>query len=171
MGETADQTRREIEQTRQHMTDTINRLESEVRSVLDWRARVRARPWMYVGIAVATGFVLAGGPWRATGHAVRAIRRSRQTPLQRLGEAAGARLDQVSEAVQSQVSGAVAQWPVTATVDQRPQGNIVRTSVKVGRSPVWEKFALRSVDSAAGTVAAILTNRVLQEMRGSDAKR
>lgn len=81
MGEDASQTRREIEATRQQMTDRINQLESAVRATLDWQARVRSKPWLYVGLALAAGFLVAGGPKRGMTHAYRAIRRTARPAL------------------------------------------------------------------------------------------
>ncbi len=168
MGETTDQTRREIERTRENMTRTINQLEAEVRHTLDWKARVRTRPWMYVGIALATGFVLAGGPWRATSHSFRAIRRARQTPLQRLQETAAHRLDEFGNAIRDGSGKALRNLPIGVTVDgASSNGKVQRADVMIGPPPpMWERLALRAGEAGATAAASILTNRLLEEMKG-----
>src|SRR6185437_9850389 len=64
---TAERTRQQIEETRLHISSTIVELEAEVRQTLDWRARVRARPWLYAGLAMGVGFLIAGGPGHLLG--------------------------------------------------------------------------------------------------------
>jgi ElaB/YqjD/DUF883 family membrane-anchored ribosome-binding protein len=59
-----DDIRRDIEQTRESMTDKMERIESrvddkvnDVRRTIDLRAQVGAHPWLAVGAAMAAGFV------------------------------------------------------------------------------------------------------------------
>ena len=136
MGEDADQTRREIEATRQQMTDRINQLEAAVRSTLDWQERVRGKPWLYVGIALAAGFLVAGGPKRGITHAYRAIRGSTRGTL---------------------------------ALPELPEPKRAPKKAPEPSTPFPERLALRLAESAATAAAAILTNRLLQEMSGEDA--
>lgn len=46
------------------MSATLDALDAHVRQAADWKARVRQRPWLYVGLAAVTGFLVAGGPGR-----------------------------------------------------------------------------------------------------------
>jgi hypothetical protein len=58
MGETPDEIKREIEQTRERISSNLNQLETRVRDVLDWRAQFDRRPWAFVGGAFGAAFLL-----------------------------------------------------------------------------------------------------------------
>jgi hypothetical protein len=68
MGETPDEIKREIEQTRERITTNLNQLEHRVRGALDWRSQFDRRPWAFVGGAFGAAFLLgwltAPGPSR-----------------------------------------------------------------------------------------------------------
>jgi ElaB/YqjD/DUF883 family membrane-anchored ribosome-binding protein len=58
MGETPDEIKREIEQTRERIGANLNQLEHRVRSAMDWRAQFDRRPWAFVGGAFGAAFLL-----------------------------------------------------------------------------------------------------------------
>jgi hypothetical protein len=67
MGETTDQLRDQVDQTRDDASRTIQEIEDRVSSAtqqvkdqLDWRHQVQQRPLMSVGLAVIGGMVLGG---------------------------------------------------------------------------------------------------------------
>jgi len=68
MGETPDEIKREIEQTRERISSNLTQLERRVESALDWRAQFDRRPWAFLGGAAGAGFLLgwitAPGPSR-----------------------------------------------------------------------------------------------------------
>ncbi len=65
MGESSAETYSEILATRERMSATLDELGGRVRKAADWKAQVRARPWLFAGLALAAGFLVAGGPRRA----------------------------------------------------------------------------------------------------------
>ncbi len=61
MGEvkrTSEEIQREIERVRQDLASKVGALEQTFRDQLDWRQQVRERPLLFVGGALALGFVL-----------------------------------------------------------------------------------------------------------------
>jgi hypothetical protein len=68
MGETPDEIKREIEQTRERISSNLAQLEQRVHTALDWRAQFDRRPWAFVGGAFGAAFLLgwitAPGPSR-----------------------------------------------------------------------------------------------------------
>jgi hypothetical protein len=64
VGETLDETRLEVAAHRSNMEATASELESRVRHAVDFKARFRENPALFVGIAAGTVFLVAGGPMR-----------------------------------------------------------------------------------------------------------
>ena len=58
MGETPDQIKREIEQTRERIGANLTQLEQRARTALDWRSQFDRRPWAFVGGAFGVAFLL-----------------------------------------------------------------------------------------------------------------
>jgi hypothetical protein len=58
MGETADQIRSEIEETRAKLGQDLNDLEYKVKQETDWRLHVRRRPWRYLGAVFAASMIM-----------------------------------------------------------------------------------------------------------------
>lgn len=51
MGETADEIRNQIEETRAKIGQDLNELEHKVRRETDWRVHFDRRPWAFMGAA------------------------------------------------------------------------------------------------------------------------
>ena len=68
MGETPDEIKREIEETRQRIGANLSQLENRAKQALDWRSQFARRPWAFVGGAFGAAFLLgwltAPGPSR-----------------------------------------------------------------------------------------------------------
>ena len=64
MGETLDETRVEIEAHRSQMEAEASELEGRVRHALDFKARFRENPALFVGLGAGAVFLVAGGPMR-----------------------------------------------------------------------------------------------------------
>jgi hypothetical protein len=72
MGQTAAETKREIAETRDQLTQTLSALETKAHAALDWRARLRSNPPLWatlagtgVAVLIVTGLLLApASPWR-----------------------------------------------------------------------------------------------------------
>ncbi|HEX6127639.1 MAG TPA: hypothetical protein VF071_01305 [Candidatus Limnocylindria bacterium] len=64
MGETLAETRIEIETHRAQMEAEASELESRVRHALDFKARFRENPALFVGLGAGAVFLIAGGPMR-----------------------------------------------------------------------------------------------------------
>jgi ElaB/YqjD/DUF883 family membrane-anchored ribosome-binding protein len=59
MGQTTDEIKHEIEQTRSRLGQEINELEYRVKRAADWRVHFDRHPWWFVGAAFA-GALLIG---------------------------------------------------------------------------------------------------------------
>ena len=64
MGETLAETRLEIEAHRSQMEAEASELEGRVRHALDFKARFRENPALFVGLGAGAVFLVAGGPMR-----------------------------------------------------------------------------------------------------------
>ena len=64
MGETLAETRVAIDAHRSEMESTASELEARVRHAVDFKARFRENPALFVGLAAGTVFLVAGGPIR-----------------------------------------------------------------------------------------------------------
>lgn len=58
MGETAEEIRRHIEDTRGRLGQHLNALEYSVRREMNWRVQFGRRPWLFLGSAFALAFLL-----------------------------------------------------------------------------------------------------------------
>lgn len=65
MDQTADQIKREIEETRERISETTSEIGERIRSTFDWRQQVAEHPWAAVGMAAAAGFLLGAAGARA----------------------------------------------------------------------------------------------------------
>lgn len=64
MGETLAETRVEVDAQRHEVEQTAEQLKARVRYLLDFKARFRDNPLLFVGIAGGTIFLVTGGPVR-----------------------------------------------------------------------------------------------------------
>ena len=71
MGETLAETRVEVEAQRADMQRTATELEARVRHALDFKARFKENPALFIGLGVGAAFLVVGGPSRVA----RALRR------------------------------------------------------------------------------------------------
>lgn len=172
MGETAAETQREIGETRNEISTTLDELETALRRLLDWQARVRRQPMLYAGIALAAGFLVAGGPVRAATHLYWRIR-----PSARRKALANRYLLQLQETLDDTLGGlppgvadrARALRVVIGKTDKhaRPDGTIVIER----KGTAMEQVVARASEAAATTATAILTKRLLDEMSGAPPAR
>ena len=58
MGETADQIRNQIEQTRDRLGQDLSALEYRVKQETDWRVQINRRPWLFIGAAFGLALLL-----------------------------------------------------------------------------------------------------------------
>jgi hypothetical protein len=78
MGETLAETRVEVDAQRQQVEQTAEQLKARVRYLLDFKARFRDNPLLFVGIAGGTIFLVTGGPVRTARLLRRRIRPTTQ---------------------------------------------------------------------------------------------
>ncbi|HET6746208.1 MAG TPA: hypothetical protein VFH90_10235 [Candidatus Limnocylindria bacterium] len=71
MGETLAETRVEVEAQRADNQRTATELEARVRRALDFKARFKENPALFIGLGVGAAFLVVGGP----GRVARALRR------------------------------------------------------------------------------------------------
>jgi hypothetical protein len=120
---------------------------------------------MYIGIALATGFVLSGGPFRLVRHVLGAFKHEPRTPLERLPLVPTDRLADLSDVAQERLRDVMERIPVGAAVVRQSDGAITRVAIGPA-PPVWERLALRAGETAAITAATLLVNRLIQELKG-----
>ena len=66
MGETLAETRVEIDEQRAQVERTADELQARVRHALDFKARFRENPLLFIGIGAGTLYLVTGGPiWTA----------------------------------------------------------------------------------------------------------
>jgi hypothetical protein len=58
---TPEEIRASIEQNRQELGESLERLRDEVTQLTDWRARLRAHQTQLLPVAVLAGFIAGGG--------------------------------------------------------------------------------------------------------------
>jgi hypothetical protein len=58
MGESSDQIEEQIHRTREDLRDNLNELQEKVKSVLDWRTHLEARPLGVLTLALGGGMLL-----------------------------------------------------------------------------------------------------------------
>lgn len=167
MGETAAQTQQEIGQTRNSMTATLDELEAAVRDLLDWQSRVRGRPLLYAGIALAAGFVAAGGPGRAIKHTYWLVRPSAKRKatenryLHQLQNTLDQTLGGLPSPVAEQAKG------LRLVIDRTdPSTKSDGTIIIERKGSTWEQLALRAAEAGATAAASLITKRLLDEMNG-----
>lgn len=167
MAETAAQTQQDIARTRGDMTATLNELEAAVRELLDWQTRVRRQPLLYAGIALAAGFLIAGGPGRALKHGYWLIRPSAKRKAQ-----ANRYLQHLQETLDETLGGlplnvAEQAKSLRLTIDRTdPSAKSDGTVVIERKSSTFEQLAGKAIEAAAATAAGLITKRLLDEMNG-----
>jgi hypothetical protein len=149
------------------MTATLDELEAAVRELLDWQSRVRGRPALYAGAALAAGFVLAGGPGRALKHTYWRLR-----PSAKRKAMANRYLLQLREALDQTLGG----LPLSVAEEARdlrvtinrtdPTAKRDGTIVIEQKGSTWEQLAGRAVEAGAAVAAGLITKRLLDEMDG-----
>ncbi|MGI8912535.1 MAG: hypothetical protein ACR2JY_01895 [Chloroflexota bacterium] len=156
-----------IARTRGDMTATLDELEAAVRDLLDWQARVRRQPLLYAGIALAAGFVIAGGPKRGLKHGYWLIRPSAKRKAQ-----ANRYLRQLQETLDETLGGlpmivAEQAKDLRLTINRTdPKAKSEGTIVIERKSSTFELLAARGIEAAAAAAAGLLTKRLLDEMNG-----
>lgn len=164
---TPTQTQQAIARTRGDMTVTLNELEAAVRDLLDWQARVRQQPLLYAGIALAVGFVIAGGPGRAIKHGYWLIRPSAKHKAQ-----ANRYLLHLQETLDETLGGlplnvAEQAKDLRLTINRTdPKAKSEGTIIIERKSSTFEQLAGKATEVAAATAAGLITKRLLDEMNG-----
>ncbi|GEM_PF-5381236 len=152
------------------MTEILDQLEATVRDLLDWQTRVRRQPWLYAGIALAAGFVLAGGPGRAIKHSYYGVR-----PSALRKKLANRYMGQLRQTLDGTIAGlppGVAdlakdlRFEINATdPNARSDGTIVIEHKASG----LDLAITRAAETAASVAAAMLTKRLIDELDPSTA--
>jgi hypothetical protein len=66
MGETLAETRVEVDAQRKEVEQTADRLQARVRHTLDFKARFRENPLLFIGVGAGALYIVSGGPiWTA----------------------------------------------------------------------------------------------------------
>jgi hypothetical protein len=160
-----------IARTRGAMSATLDELEAAVRDLLDWQSRVRRQPLLYAGVALAAGFVIAGGPKRGLKHGYWLLRPSAKRKAQ-----ANRYLLHLQETLDQTLGGlpmSVAEQArdLRLTINRTdPRAKSEGTIVIERRSSTFENLAGKAIEVAAGTAAGLITKRILDEMNGGSGR-
>jgi len=160
-----------IARTRGAMSATLDELEAAVRDLLDWQSRVRRQPLLYAGIALAAGFVIAGGPKRGLKHGYWLIRPSakRKAQANRYLLHLKATLDETLGGLPLNVAEQAKDLRLTINRTD-PKAKSEGTIVIERKSSTFETLAGRAIEVAAGTAAGLITKRLLDEMNGGSGR-
>lgn len=173
MGETLDQTRLEIAQQRAYIEATVAR----IREALDFRRRFRENPALFVGIGVATAFMVLGGPRRAFSAMRRrlspttaekvydALPEPMQAWVDMLAESAGPRAVEVRDALIDELR----RWRHDPIKDRKAREALARQMVEGPPGPA--RTAWKAAEAALTLVAAALARRAIARFLTDEADR
>jgi len=132
---------------------------------------VRRQPLLYAGIALAVGFVIAGGPGRALKHGYWLIR-----PNAKRKAEANQYLLQLQETLDETLGGLplnVAEQAknLRLTINRTdPKAKSDGIIVIERKGTMLEQLATKATEVAAATATGLITKRLLDEMNGGAAK-
>ncbi|HLG74274.1 MAG TPA: hypothetical protein VK009_27955 [Chloroflexota bacterium] len=175
MGQRPDTLEREIVASRERMSQTIDRMERELRRAVDWRTKVRDNPVPYVLGGVIVLYLLIGGP-RRTAELIRRARPRPKTKFEKL-------IEQLPEPIAERLAPPVHQ----AVVNLQDVPDTLRKTVreaqkerdkqlqreeeerlrKAARATMWERLLVKAAEAAgtalAAALAKTLSERLLKE--------
>lgn len=175
MGQRADTLEREIVASRERMSQTIDRMEHELRRTMDWRTRVRENPMPYIVGGVVVLYLLVGGP-RRTAQLIKSQRPRPKTKFEQLVEQLP---DPIAERLAPPLHEAVVNLQdvpdnlrkVVREAQKERDKQIQREEEerlrRAARATMWERLLVKAAE-AAGTAAAaaavkVLSDRLLRE--------
>lgn len=154
------------------MTATVDELETAIRDLLDWQAKVRRQPTLYAAVALAAGFVLAGGPGRLLKHTYWLVR-----PSAKRRAAENQYMRELRETLDETIAGLP---PIVGEQARRLRFAIARTDpharsdgtiVIEHKGSALDRAVVRFAETAAATAASIVTSRLIEEMGGGSEKK
>ena len=151
------------------MSRTLDELEAAVHRTLDWQARVQRQPLLYAGVALAVGFVVAGGPGRLIRHTYYRLRPAARDKA--LANQYTLRLRSTLDQTLGGLPPVVAeQAKALRLIIQRtdPKAKSDGTIVIEHKPSAVDRALVGFAETAASTAATILINRLLQEMDGKE---
>jgi len=175
VGQRPDTLEREIVASRERMSQTIDRMERELRRAVDWRTKVRDNPVPYVLGGVIVLYLLIGGP-RRTAELIRRARPRPKTKFEKL-------IEQLPEPIAERLAPPVHQ----AVVNLQDVPDTLRKTVreaqkerdkqlqreeeerlrKAARATMWERLLVKAAEAAgtalAAALAKTLSERLLKE--------
>lgn len=154
------------------MSATVDELEAAIRDLLDWQAKVRRQPMLYAAVALAAGFVAAGGPGRLLKHTYWLVRpgakqralanRSMRDLKDTLDQTIGGLPPEVGEQAKR------LRFTINRTDPRAPSDG---TIVIEHKGSAMDRALVRGAEVAAATAAAIITRRLIDEMNGESANK
>ena len=172
MGQRPDTLEREIVASRERMSQTIDRMERELRRAADWRTTVRDNPVPYILGGAIVLYLLVGGP-RRTAELIRRSRPKPKTKFEKLVEQlpepiaerlappvheAMLNLQDVPENLRKMVRDAQKERNKQV---QREEEERLR---KAARATMWERILVKAAEAAGTALAAALAKSLSERL-------
>lgn len=170
MGETLAETRVEVDAQRKEVEQTAEQLRARVRYLLDFKARFRDNPLLFVGIAGGTIFLVTGGPVR-TARLLR--RRLRPTTQEKAYDALPSAMqkwvDSVvqdygprAERARESLAEEIVKWRLGPLKNKRARKQLAKAIAEGPPGP--SRTAWKVAETAATIITAALVRRGVEAM-------
>ena len=168
MGETLAETQLEVAAQRADNDRMANELEARVRHAVDFKARFRENPALFIGLGVGAAFLVVGGPKRAaralrrrmrpTGaeQAYDALPKSMQAWVDTLASEVGPKAGQAREALVEELQ----RWRREPVKDKKARRELAKAMVEGPPGP--QRTAWKAAEAALTLVSAALARRAIE---------
>lgn len=168
MGETLDQTRLEISAQRAEVGDAAARLEARLRRAVDFKAKFRENPALFVGLGAGAIFLLAGGPMRVARVVRRRMMRttpekaydSLPAPMQAWVDNLASALGPKAERARETLAGELLAWRQAPLRDKKARKELAKQLVEGPPGP--SRTTWKAAEAAAAIISAALARKAVE---------
>lgn len=114
----AEEIRQDIAARREHITETVDRLNDKFHETLDWRTYIGRYPLVSIGVAAGLGFALSG------------LFKHRPTPGERIQDAIADSLEDLTDRFRTQLNGVMEKPGVSQTLKAAATGYLVKLATE-----------------------------------------
>jgi hypothetical protein len=168
VGETLAETRVEVASQRAENDRTANELEARVRHALDFKARFRENPALFIGLGAGAVFLVVGGPRRAA-HALRrrlrpsgaeqaydALPKPMQAWVDTLASEVGPKAGQAREALIEELQ----RWRREPIKDKKARKELAKAMVEGPPGP--QRTAWKAAEAGMTLLSAALARKAIE---------
>jgi hypothetical protein len=168
MGETLAETRVEVSAQRAEMEATARELEARVRHALDFKARFRENPALFIGLGAGAAFLVAGGPMRVARLLRRRLRptTAEQTydalpkPMQAWVDTLAGEVGPKAEKARAALAEELHRWRQEPLKNKKYRKELAKAMVEGPPGP--ERTAWRAAEAALTLLSAALARRAVE---------